>query len=51
MPYNPTQHASLPYVDKPYKTLLDKLCVAHKRGLKDEMEYLIEVAANIEGIK
>jgi hypothetical protein len=45
MPFKTEQHANLGYVDKQYKELLDKLCDAHKRPIKAELEYLIEQAA------
>lgn len=46
MPYKTDLHASLPYVDKQYKELLDKLALAHKRDLKHEIEFLISDAAH-----
>lgn len=45
MPFKTTEHANLGYVDKEYKELLDKLCKAEKRSIKDELEVLIHRAA------
>lgn len=50
MPFKTELHANLGYVDKQYKELLDKLCEAHKRTIKDELEYLIELTAKHENI-
>lgn len=48
MPFNSDLHAGVGYIDKPYKSLLDKLCEAHKRGIKAELEHLIQSAAKSE---
>jgi hypothetical protein len=45
MPYKTSEHANLGYVDKEYKDLLDKLCAAEKRTIKQELEVLILRAA------
>lgn len=45
MPFKTADHANLGYVDKQYKDLLDKLCAAEKRTIKDELEVLIHRAA------
>jgi hypothetical protein len=45
VPFNTSQHSNLGYVDKEYKVLLDKLCAAEKRSIKDELEVLIYRAA------
>lgn len=45
MPFNPDKHASLPYIDIPYRRMLDKLVKKHKRAVKSELEHIIEQAA------
>lgn len=45
MAFNVTQHANLGYIDRPVKELLDRLCDAHGRTLKKELEFLIIDAA------
>jgi hypothetical protein len=45
MPFNVEQHANLGYIDRPIKELLDRLCDAHGRTLKKELEFLIVDAA------
>lgn len=53
MPYNPELHANLGYVDKRYKTALQKIrkLEHHGRDSKAELEYLIAKEAKAEGIK
>lgn len=42
MPFNVIEHANLGYIDRVQKNKLDRLCEAHKRTLKAELEYLID---------
>jgi hypothetical protein len=49
--YNPDKHSTLPYVDKPYKVLLDKLADKNGRNKKRQVEIAIETVATDEGVK
>jgi len=41
VPFNPALHASVGYIDKPYKDMLDSLQKYHKRTMKNELEVII----------
>ncbi len=48
--YNPTKHSSLPYVDKEYKDLLDKLASKTGRSRKKAIELAIADSALINKV-
>ena len=41
MSFKVSQHANLGFIDRDIKDMLDKLCEAHKRTIKAELECLI----------
>lgn len=48
--YNPKQHSALPYVDKQYKELLDRVSDANDWSRKRTIEKAIEMIASTSGI-
>lgn len=49
--YNPQKHSSLPYVDKQYKQLLDKLAEKTGRSKKRAVEMAIVENCIVNGVK